>query len=132
MNLGAAVQWHNNVISAARSRKRGTASATPTTSPSGAGTSTCVRCTPRLADRESASAYARPACAAEKSLKPNLSTAQEGASGQRPPEIVPPSVPPRGVRLLHGDQLHVENQGGVRRDLWLMAVFAVSQAGRDA
>src|SRR5579872_483834 len=44
-HLGAAVQWHNNVISAARSRKRETASATPTTSPSGAGTSTCVRCT---------------------------------------------------------------------------------------
>jgi hypothetical protein len=30
-HLGAAVSWHNNAISAARSRKRETASATPTT-----------------------------------------------------------------------------------------------------
>jgi hypothetical protein len=65
-HLGAAVQWHNNVISAARSRKRETASATPTTSPSGAGTSICVRCTPRSMGRESGSASARPVCAAVK------------------------------------------------------------------
>jgi hypothetical protein len=36
--------WHKNVISAARSRNLGTASATHITSPSDAGTSTCVRC----------------------------------------------------------------------------------------
>jgi hypothetical protein len=70
---GAAVQWHNNVKSAARSRKRETASATPITSPSGAGTSICVQCTPRSTDRASASASARPACAAAKSLRLNHS-----------------------------------------------------------
>src|SRR6476661_4231045 len=58
IDSGAAVQWHNNVISAARSRKRETASATPTTSPSGAGILTCVRCTPRSMARESGSASA--------------------------------------------------------------------------
>jgi hypothetical protein len=68
---GAAVQWHNNVISAARSRKRETASATRITSPSGAGTLICVRCTPKWLVRESGSASARPACAAVKSLKRN-------------------------------------------------------------
>lgn len=70
---GAAVQWHNNVIFAARSRKRETASATRITSPSGAGTSICVQCTPRSTGRASASASARPACAAAKSLRLNHS-----------------------------------------------------------
>src|ERR1700693_3181601 len=56
--------WHNNAISAARSRKREPASATPTTSPSGAGTLTCARCTPASAPPPNACASAPPACAA--------------------------------------------------------------------
>src|ERR1019366_1917324 len=115
--------WHNNVISAARSRRRETASATRTTSPSGAGTSTCVRCTPVWARPPSVCASARPACAAAKSSRrKNRFTTEdtEFTEGALAPSY-DPVCPPNEAFLLDRDQLHVEDQRGVLRDLRRMS-----------